>query len=143
LEDKTGLAFECFDETPLGDCIIRKYRNDIEQVKLIRDDIVHLIEEDKVLPRQIVILIHSDKKSSCLVDVKKIKKYPLKSAYRPKDIRDNDIIYATIEIFKGLESDVVLLADTHLFKDDEIQKRLYVEASRAKHRLYVYERESL
>jgi DNA helicase IV len=50
------------------------------------------------------------------------------------------VLLATIEIFKGLESDVVLLADTHLIKDSEFKKRLYVEASRAKHSLYVYEK---
>ena len=140
LTDNTGFAFEYFDETPNGASIVRKFKNNIEQVKLIRNDIIGLIEQDGLLPRQIVILIHSDKRSSCLAEVKKFKKYKLKSAYSLKDIRDNDVMYATIEIFKGLESDVVMLADTQLIKDEEMKKKVYVEASRAKHRLYVYEK---
>ena len=140
LTANTSMAFEHFDETPAGSCIIRKFKNNTEQVKLIRDDAIQLIEQDGILPRQILILIHSDKRDSCLSNVQKLGKYQIKSAYRLKDVRDNDIMYATIEIFKGLESDVVLLADTHLLDDNEIQKKIYVEASRAKHRLYVYER---
>ena len=108
------MSFEHFDETPAGDCIIKKYKNDVEQVKLIRDDVLHLIEDDGLLPRQIVILIRCEKRDSCLADVKQLGKYPLKSAYRLKDIRDNDVMYATIGIFKGLESDVVFLADLDL-----------------------------
>ena len=140
LTENTGISFEHFDETPSGACIVRKFKTNTEQVKFIRDDAIQLIEQDGLLPRQILILIHSDKRNSCLSNVKKFGKYQIKSAYRLKDVRDNDIMYATIEIFKGLESDVVLLADTHLLDDDEIQKKMYVEASRAKHRLYVYER---
>ena len=140
LTDNTGISFECYDQTPVGDYVIRKYKNDTEQVKFIRDDVIQLIEKDGLLPRQILILIHSDKRNSCLSNVKKFGKYQVKSAYHLKDVKDNDIMYATINIFKGLESDVVLLADTHLLDDNEIQKKIYVEASRAKHRLYVYER---
>jgi hypothetical protein len=141
LTEKTALPFECFEDTPIGGCTIRKFKNDTEQVKIIRDDVIQLIERDGLSPHQIIILIHSDKKSSCLADVKKLTKYTLKSAYRPQDIKDNDVMYGTIEIFKGLESDVVMLADTHLMKDSEFKKRLYVEASRAKHSLYVYEKQ--
>jgi hypothetical protein len=141
LTENTALPFECFEETPIGNCKTRKYKNNTEQVRLIRDDIIQLIEQDGLSPHQIIILIHSDKASSCLADVKKIKKYKLKSVYRPQDVNDNDVMYGTIEIFKGLESDVVLLTDMHLINDSEYKKRLYVEASRAKHSLYIYKKE--
>ena len=140
LQTNTDLSFEYFEETPIGGCTIRKYKNNTEQVRLIRDDVIQLIEQDGLSPQQIVILIHSDKASSCLADVKKLTKYPLKSAYRPQDVRDNDVMYGTIEIFKGLESDVLLITDMHLMQDAEFKKRIYVEASRAKHSLYVYEK---
>jgi superfamily I DNA/RNA helicase len=139
IADQTGLSSDCFEESPVGDCIVRNYKNDTEQVKLLRDDIIHLIENEGLLPSQIVILIHSHKAESCLADVKKIKNYSLISAYRPQDRRENNILYATVEIFKGLESDVVMLVDNDQIVEDEHAKRLYVEASRAKHRLYVYQ----
>lgn len=44
-----------------------------------------------------------------------------------------------VSVVKGLESDIILLTDMYL-DDDEIQNKIYVEASRAKHRFYVYER---
>jgi Cdc6-like AAA superfamily ATPase len=134
------LPFKFFENSPIGNCTIKKYKNKTEQIRLIRDDIIQLIEQDGLSPGQIVILIHSDKANSFLADVKKFKKYHVKSAYRPQDVKKNDVMYGTIEIFKGLESDVVLLADTHLIKDAEFKKRIYVEASRAKHSLYVYEK---
>ena len=107
LREKTGLSLEAFDETPLGGCVVRRYNDGADQLRLLREDVISLIEQDKLLPNQILILIHSGKKSSCLSEINAIGKYPLKSAYRPKDIKKKDIIYATIDIFKGLESDVV------------------------------------
>jgi len=44
-------------------------------------------------------------------------------------------------IFKGLESDVLLITDMHLINDAEFKERIYVEASREKHSLFVYEKE--
>ena len=66
--------------------------------------------------------------------------YEIISAYKPVEVKSNNVMYATIDIFKGLEADVVILADTHIIPEDEKQKLMYVEASRARHRLYVYER---
>lgn len=141
LTEETGITVESFDEMPSGDIITRTYKNDIDQVKQLRDDVLQLVEQDGLEPGQLVILIHSDKRSSCVSDVKKLGKYELKSIYRPKDLRDNQVRYATIDIFKGLESDVVFLCDMDKMNDEEKLRRIYVEASRAKHRLYVYEKE--
>ena len=50
------------------------------------------------------------------------------------------IFYSTIEIFKGLEADIVfVLLDDHT-KAADFPNALYVRGSRAKHALYVYRR---
>jgi superfamily I DNA/RNA helicase len=48
------------------------------------------------------------------------------------------IRYSTLHRFKGLEADVVLLCDFDGNPTTSTRRHLYVGASRAKHRLYVY-----
>lgn len=69
LNKNTGFSIQSFEDMPSGDIIIRQYKNNIEQVKQIRSDVVNLIEKDLLKPNQIVILIHSNKKDSCLANV--------------------------------------------------------------------------
>lgn len=140
LKENSGIEIKTFDENPSGDCIIRHYKNEIEQKKFIRDDILSLIQNDGIDPNKILILIHSNIKESCLKEMRKIGTHEIKSAYNAKDIKRKDVLYATIEIYKGLEADIVLLTDTHLIPEEDKKKLMYVEASRAKHRLYVYEK---
>jgi len=140
IEDRTKYKIDHYDDTPFGDCIIRQFRDTNDQVKILRNDIITLVENENIIPKQIVILIHTTKGKSCLANVTKIKNYKIKSVYSQNKIKDDDIQYGTIEIFKGLEADVVILADMHLMEENQFDNRLYVEASRAKHRLYVYER---
>ncbi len=140
LKQNSGITINPFDQNPSGDCILRKYKNDIEHNKILRDDILSLIQNDGIKPNNILILIHSKVNDSCLKEMRKIGKHQIISAYNTKDLSQNDILYATIDIYKGLESDIVFLVDTHLISEKEKRKLIYVEASRARHRLYVYER---
>ena len=46
-------------------------------------------------------------------------------------------------IFKGLESDVIMLVIGNNLKDSQIPNVFYVQGSRAKHALYIYKRDAL
>ena len=47
------------------------------------------------------------------------------------------IVYSTINTFKGLEADVVFKLDINLIEEQNKLEKLYTEASRAKHKLYL------
>ena len=54
---------------------------------------------------------------------------------------ERKIFYSTIEIFKGLDADIVMLMLGRSFSDADAAKAIYVQGSRAKHVLYIYGRE--
>ena len=45
--------------------------------------------------------------------------------------------YTTINTFKGLEADIVFIVDTDKIPLKQKHEKLYTEASRARHKLYV------
>ena len=47
--------------------------------------------------------------------------------------------YTTINTFKGLEADIVFIVDADKIFLEQKQEKLYTEASRAIHKLYVLE----
>jgi DNA helicase IV len=63
----------------------------------------------------------------------------LKALERSVRFERNTIHFTTIETFKGLEADVVFLIDTQKIKPEERIKKIYTQASRAKHKLFVYD----
>ena len=129
-----------FERSPAGVPVVERVaRNAIdEQTQLIRD-IKHLIGNENVLPGSIVILLNSAKAESSLANTKAIAGFSLESTYGRYDPLARKIYYSTIDIFKGLEADVVfvLLGDS---EGSEVANKLYVQGSRAKHVLYVYRR---
>lgn len=110
-----------------------------EQAQVIRD-VKELIQTEQLNPGRIVILINSQFAESSLANTKKIGEFPLESTYRGYDPRAKKVYYSTIDIFKGLEADVVLVILGKKSLSDELAKSIYVQGSRAKHLLYVYER---
>jgi len=129
----------CFEKSPAGVPVIqRSVQNDVDEQTQIVRDIKYMTGNEKIKPGSIVILLRSSKEDSCLRDTKAIAGYPLVSAYGRYDPHAKQIHYATIEIFKGLEADVVLLVSGRNLSPEDQAKALYVEGSRAKHLLYVY-----
>ncbi|MGI9064880.1 MAG: hypothetical protein ACR2HX_00520 [Pyrinomonadaceae bacterium] len=59
-----------------------------------------------------------------------------------KDYQENsrDIQYATINVFKGLEADVIFMIDTDALSKEQMPTALYIQGSRARNLLYVYSR---
>ncbi len=130
-----------FDRSPKGVPVVaRTVRNDTdEQTQLVRD-IKHLLNNEQIQPGNIVILLNCPKEESSLAKTKSIEGIPLASTYGGYDPRASQIHYATIEIFKGLEADVVFLLLRGRIEHDEESRALYVQGSRARHVLYVYRR---
>lgn len=132
---------KCFEKSPVGVPVIERIvTNDVEEQTQIVRDIKHLIENEKITPGAIVILINSSKEESCLANIKSIAGYPLISAYGGYNPQSKQISYATIEIFKGLEADIVFLILGNSISSAEQAKAIYVRGSRARHLLYIYRR---
>lgn len=135
------MQMKCFEKSPVGVPIIERIiANDVAEQTQIVQDIKHLIENERITPGAIVILINSSKEESCLANTKSIAGYPLVSAYGGYNPHSKQISYATIEIFKGLEADIVFLILGHSISIAEQAKAIYIQGSRARHLLYVYRR---
>lgn len=135
----TGMTH--FEASPVGTPIVeRTTKNDVDEQTQIVRDVKHLTGTDKIPPGSIVILLNSDKADSCLKETKSIAGFPLQSTYERYDPKARTVYYSTIDIFKGLEADVVLLSLGPNFRAEDLPNALYVQGSRAKHVLYIYRR---
>lgn len=137
----TGMT--SFEHSPEGIPIVeREVTNSVdEQTQLVRD-IKHLVGSEQIAPGGIVILLNVPKSESCLADTKTIASSPLESTYAGYDPNAKKIYYSTIDIFKGLEADVVFVVLSDRLAEDQIAKAIYVQGSRAKHALYIYRRKN-
>lgn len=130
-----------FERSPGGVPVVeRLVRNKIEEQTQIVRDIKHLLSQEQIRPGDIVVLINSEKEVSSLADTKTIAGYPLESTYGRYDTAAKRIYYSTIDIFKGLEADVVFVLLGERIGEKEIPNALYVQGSRAKHALFIYRR---
>jgi len=135
----TGMTH--FEASPVGTPIIeRTTKNDVDEQTQIVRDVKYLTNTDKIPPGSIVILLNSDKSDSCLKETKSIAGFPLQSTYERYDPKARVVYYSTIDIFKGLEADVVLVSLGSKLTAGDLPNALYVQGSRAKHVLYIYRR---
>ncbi len=121
------------------DVTLIKYRSDTEQQTKVLRKIRELIEEG-VRPNQILILLNTGIENSCLAQTKKVDKYPIQKLGSRGVLSEYNINYALISSFKGLEADIVLIIDTDKVRGYD-EKLLYTQASRAKNKLYIFEKE--
>ena len=132
-----------FERSPVGVPIVeRTVGNAIDEQTQIVRDVKHLISHEQISPGSIVILLNAPKSESCLAETRAIGGFKLDSTYARYDPTARKIYYSTIEIFKGLEADVVLIVLGDRFQPDELPNAIYVQGSRAKHLLYIYRRVS-
>lgn len=131
-----------FEKSPPGVPVVERVaKNEVDEQTQIVRDIKHMIVTDRIKPGSIVILLNSAKEESSLANTKAIAGFPLVSTYGRYDPNAKQIHYGTIEIFKGLEADVVLLVLGNGLPSDRLANSLYVQGSRAKHLLHVYRRQ--
>jgi hypothetical protein len=100
------------------------------------DELVdRLVTKNRVLPDQIAILTPHRREHSSLAGSESVAGVPL--ADDPAE-RVSRLLHTTIGAFKGLEADVVILADVDPADERCDRRARYVAASRARHALYVF-----
>jgi hypothetical protein len=98
-----------------------------------------LLGQGGVEPFQIAILVTSSIQNSCFSGLNKLGKFALTQNF--ESWRSNQsMLLQTAKRFKGLEADIIILADVPVpeLEPQFKTKDLYVAASRAKHRLFIF-----
>lgn len=135
LDDTVQTASRSHPEAPSGyEPEIHVQHSPKQARKEIAALIKRLTDEDGLSAEQIVILT-PHRRNSFIGDRGSIEGIPF--SQDPFD-RDGRILWTTLSSFKGLESDIVILADIDENDPRSGQNEVYVAASRARHRLFVW-----
>lgn len=138
LSEVVSKNIQTFPNSPEGEAIVLKsFKSQIEQQKYMLDEIKSLTREQGISSEQILILLNSTKTESCIGDTVKAGNLEIKALDNKGRFQSNVINYTTINTFKGLEADVVFIIDADKIPIEQKHEKLYTEASRAKHKLYV------
>jgi len=113
------------------------YKNSKDQRKLISKEINSLISQG-IKPNDITILSPVTLDKSSLSEGLLNSNYPLLSPESDIDLEDNQVGFYTIQSFKGLESDVVLLVDINNLSGGNSLGLNYVGTTRAKSLLSIF-----
>lgn len=133
-------GIENMEGIPEGEDIkIISYKNDTDQQTKILNEIKDLIAGKDIKAEQILILLNTDITNSCLSKTKNIGNLNLRSLGENGIPHKNCINYTHINTFKGLEADIILIIDKDKVDDDP--KLFYTQVSRAKHLLYIFQKE--
>jgi len=119
---------------PIEDVI---FSTNEEQIKFLNNQIQQLIEKG-ISPSQIIILTNNYDDGSSLKGIKTLGGKKLISTYDREYGRDNNCVaQTTINVFKGLEADVIFILDA---QNIESNNSFYTQASRAKQLLYIFKK---
>jgi len=127
---------EPWHRCPVGERVVFEEQPSRSKMrKRLEGLVTRLTQTERLLPDQISILTPHSRKNSVLEGYEMLAGHPL--ADDPND-RAGALLHTTIGAFKGLESDVIILADVD--PDDALcsNNALYVAASRARHLLWVF-----
>ena len=134
----SGSEIKYFEKTPIGsEVAIKSFNCKSDKLKFLEDEISTLIGKENIIPEQILILLNSKKAESSISELDSINRLQLKSLDNKGRFQRNTINFTTINTFKGLEVDIVFILDPHLIDEKNKPEKLYTEASRARHKLYV------
>jgi hypothetical protein len=138
INSKFKLDIEVKNGAPDGDKVEERSFEDLEEIHRFLDaEIRQLIKQGKIRPEQIMLLSNLGW-NSVLGKIDVLAGFPVKAFNKHNGIEESIIHHSNSRIFKGLESDVVFLVEEkHSIDNQETTKqKLYVLATRAKHRLY-------
>ncbi|HAA32408.1 MAG TPA: hypothetical protein DCE56_37805 [Cyanobacteria bacterium UBA8553] len=124
------------------DVVQRLYKETHDIRKILEEDILNLVDNEKISPDQIVILTDMyPSAKSILSGYSHINCFPLKQ-YSFSNANKNTILWSNIGMYKGLESDVIVLffekTKTLIPNNWDIANK-YVGATRARSFLIIYE----
>ncbi|MDM1412420.1 AAA family ATPase [Myroides odoratimimus] len=136
LKGLLSIDISYFEDSPEGEKVeVKASSSNQEQIEYLDALITKLVTKDKVMPKDILILVNNIDKVNALKDVKTVGGITLKSSYDRSFGRDQEsIFYSYINTFKGLESEVVIILDS---QNIEGAKSFYTQASRAKNKLFI------
>ena len=118
---------------------LRKYSSVEEELDLLWKDLKKL-QCEGVENSRIVLLSPWPLTDSrcCLFHDVFPKELGILKPVRPWTAKKYEYRFSTVNTFKGLEADVVMLLDVDGFEDEEHRKRNYVAISRARTDVYIY-----
>lgn len=138
LSNHLNQDIKSFVNAPIGEeVIVKSFKNQIEEQKYLLDEIKSLTKNHSIESNQILILLNSAKADSCIQDTLKAGVFPFQSVDNKGRLQKDTINYTTINTYKGLEADIVFVLDIHLILEENKLEKLYTEASRARHKLYL------
>lgn len=115
------------------------FSNVIELKADLKSLVEQLVKTNVVHPSRILLLSTRDKKNSWINDLPKIAGIPIKQIDNPNfHLDDNQIPFATVQSFKGLEADIVIFLNQDVASSAEGKCLEYVAMSRARFFLYEY-----
>ena len=136
MKSMIDLEMESHPRSPKGEKPSRAIqKGTVKAILELENLLERYIEKERVHPEQIVIITPHTKNNSLLSGVEKLGGYPL--AEDPLN-RSGAVLHTTIGRFKGLESDIVILAD---MDPEDIRCNLnarYVATSRARQVLHEF-----
>ena len=140
LSEVVSKDIKTFSNSPEGEAVVlHSFKNQTEQQKYLLDEIKSLTREQGISTDQILILLNSSKAESCLGDTVKAGKVEIKALDNKGRFQRDAVNYSTINTFKGLEADIVFIVDADKIPLGQKHEKLYTEASRARHKLYVFD----
>jgi superfamily I DNA/RNA helicase len=107
-----------------------------EMVSQVRKQLHRLVVEEKIAADQIVVLSTRSTKKSALAKQRKLGNLHLVDIDSPPG--PAEIRFGSLQRFKGLEADVVLLVDVEAEARTSSPEHLYVGTSRARHLLLLF-----
>jgi len=133
--DKEILAHQ---DSPIGEKVsIKTFKTEDELVKTLSNEINILIKKEGIKPEQILLMTNSPIDESSISKLWKIGKIPVTNLKRSGRFYEGKIHYSSINMFKGLETDILFIIDADRAPDG---KTLYTQISRGKNKVYLYSR---
>ena len=115
------------------------YSSDTDQMNKIKTEWLRLVEKEEISPDKIVIMMNANKRDSCLNRTRSFNRYRIEAVDRHGRMNRKAVNYTSINTFKGLEADVVMIIDTDKVENPNM-KVLYTQVSRAKYLLYIFKK---
>lgn len=110
-------------------------KDEKEMIDAVRKTLHHLLNEARLKPEQVVVLTTRSVNKSPLKTQKTIGNYTLVDS--PQELKANEIWFTSLQRFKGLEADAVILCDVQDDVKNCTPLHMYVGTSRAKHILAI------
>jgi hypothetical protein len=117
---------------------VQPYNSREGELKALNRLVSRLVGEERVSPSQMAILTPRTRKNSVLAGQTEVGGYQLTDELA-KNRNNEGVLHSTIGGFKGLEREVIILADVDPDHERCNVNARYVAASRAINRLYVFE----